>query len=561
MKVIRRGDMITASVAGSDYEPYRVTLEFDDTGIRDAGCTCPYDWGGWCKHLVAVVLALLHEADAIEERPAVDALLQDLDADQLYVLLEELVKRHPDILDDIEAQLPLLRMQPADTLASDSVLPSESPMSPRRLVQSLLRGGRGYYTTAFFQPSGSDTGPSNTQLYRAWALIQAGDGNSALAALDALTKMRIHDWLQIEGWDDEGEDFEEIGWLWTEAVLSAELGDAERRVWEKKLRRWQDALDDYGLEDVFVTAIEALQQGWDYPPLLRVFAGEITEKGAWEDEAPYHADALVIARLNVLERQGRYEDYLNLALAEGNFLYHLLMLARLNRVQALMETIEQYPCSLDEAFLVAQALHEYGHPEAALDLAQRALTFNSPDYQKGQLSAWLSELAEAMGYTEIASATAVTAFEVAPTLASYERALALAEDQQVVLRERLLDELRARPPSGSRDIIEIFLHEGLVDDAINALGPYAYYDTVRLVADAAISTHPEWVIEACRKQAEPIMDEGKAKYYYRAADWLAKARDAYRVAGREAEWRRYLDSLLEKHGRKYKLVPMLKALK
>lgn len=54
----------------------------------------------------------------------------------------------------------------------------------------------------------------------------------------------------------------------------------------------------------------AAELGWDYPPLVQVLQGEITERGAWGKEAPSYADALTIARLNVLERQARYQEYL-----------------------------------------------------------------------------------------------------------------------------------------------------------------------------------------------------------------------------------------------------------
>ena len=57
------------------------------------------------------------------------------------------------------------------------------------------------------------------------------------------------------------------------------------------------------------------------------------------------------------------------------------------------------------------------------------------------------------------------------------------------------------------------------------------------------------------------MDQGKAQYYGAAARWLGKARTAYQAAGRENEWPTYLADLLDRHGRKYKLVPLLEALK
>ena len=74
-------------------------------------------------------------------------------------------------------------------------------------------------------------------------------------------------------------------------------------------------------------------------------------------------------------------------------------------------------------------------------------------------------------------------------------------------------------------------------------------------------TQLDWVILACRKQAEYIMDRGKAELYSSAANWLAKARKAYQMLEHKEEWQTYLDELLVQHGRKYKLVPMLKALK
>jgi uncharacterized Zn finger protein len=56
------------------------------------------------------------------------------------------------------------------------------------------------------------------------------------------------------------------------------------------------------------------------------------------------------------------------------------------------------------------------------------------------------------------------------------------------------------------------------------------------------------------------MNEGKAKYYDAAARWIGKVRTAYLNMGRPKEWDTYLAELLDRHQRKYKLVPMLKAL-
>lgn len=562
LDVARRGEQVTADVAGSQYEPYRVDLEFDAGGIVSADCACPYDRGGWCKHIVAVVLTLVHEPESIEERAGIDDLLQDLSADQLRELLRQLAARYPNILDDIETQLALPRAQAATQPQLPRVRqPPVDPTPFRRQVRSILHGLGGMRASEAYWHVGDVVSQVGGVLGKAWEFIHAGDGNNALSILEAITEEYVDEWVELDDSDGyAGEFFDELGPAWTEAALSAELNAAERTAWQKKLQSWQSEISEYSIDAVFEPAIEALRQGWDYPPLLRVFAGEITEQGAWDGEALDCADALAVARLNVLERQGRYAEYLNLAEAAGQTTHYLIMLARQDRVQEVKAHVEQYPCSLDEAFVIAQALREYGHPEAALELAHQGLTFSSPEGHKAQLAAWLCELAGNLGRPDIASAAAVIAFKTAPTLGAYQRALELAGEGRLDLRQALLEDLRGRAGFGSREIIEVFLHEGFIDDAIKVLSPYTYYDTVRLVVDAALESRPDWAIQACRKQAEPIMDGGKAAHYHHAAEWLAKARLAYRVAGKEAEWRQYLQALLETHARKYKLVPMLRAL-
>src|SRR5947209_1755066 len=67
--LVRRGAAIEAEVEGSEPAPYRVRVGFDEGGITDAECSCPYDWGGWCKHIVATLLACLEAPETLEERP------------------------------------------------------------------------------------------------------------------------------------------------------------------------------------------------------------------------------------------------------------------------------------------------------------------------------------------------------------------------------------------------------------------------------------------------------------------------------------------------------------
>src|SRR5215470_8267284 len=74
-----RGNTLQGQVEGSQYTPYRVNISFDQGGVTAASCTCPYDSGGWCKHIVAVLLTCLYEGEDVETRPALDEILAELD--------------------------------------------------------------------------------------------------------------------------------------------------------------------------------------------------------------------------------------------------------------------------------------------------------------------------------------------------------------------------------------------------------------------------------------------------------------------------------------------------
>jgi len=50
------GNSITAIVEGTSN--YEVTIRMDKENI-EASCTCPYDWGGYCKHIVATLFLSL----------------------------------------------------------------------------------------------------------------------------------------------------------------------------------------------------------------------------------------------------------------------------------------------------------------------------------------------------------------------------------------------------------------------------------------------------------------------------------------------------------------------
>jgi uncharacterized Zn finger protein len=388
----------------------------------------------------------------------------------------------------------------------------------------------------------------------AWSFIEAGDGHNALLVLEAITDEYMEAWELLDDSDGELGDFsEELGAAWTEALLSVDLTPMEQERWGAKLDAWWRELEDYGVGETFDAALRAAEEGWSHPPLLRILEGEAQE----EEDIIERADPTVIARLSVLERQGRYQEYLRLAEAGGQTTSYITVLIRLGRVNEAVEYALKHLYTPDEALAVAGALREQEKLEEALRIGEHGLSL---DGRKGSLAVWLRDLASGMGKMELALEAALVAFRAERDLASYKRVRELSDEGWLKHREELLDYLRQNVPYYAPGHVEVFLHEKLIQDAIDAVEKSPTYSLLRQVADAAIESHPDWVIETCRDQAEEIMDSGKSNLYGKAVDWLAKARDAYLADGRPEEWQAYLDELVGLHQRKYKLRPMLEDL-
>jgi uncharacterized Zn finger protein len=563
LELVERGNQLHAEVQGNDPKPYRVTLTAEGGRVSRAECTCPYDRGSVCKHAVAALLAYFLEPKRVTKRPLLEEVLAPLERDRLQAILLELARR-PELAELIEARA-LALQTPAAPEAAGPPRKEPPPVDAaliRKQVRAAFRAG-GYRRGYDYQAASDSVDEVEQILQAARPHLEAGSGRGALTILEAVADELTENLDSL--YDEEGEAyafFEELGQLLAEAVLTADLSPEERREWERQIEEWQSRASDYGYDEAFGVARYAARQGWDYPPLQRVLQGEITERGAWEDEPAYCADELAEVRLKVLERQERWEEYLHLAEAESRTERYVTMLVRLGRIPEAVEYGLQYLDTRTEYLALARALEGAGASGGALRVAERGFAAREAGpYPTGELARWTRDLAARLGETERALQAALTVMREQPTLADYLAVQPLAGERWSEVREELLAQVRRRQSHYPSDEIDIFLHEGLIEDAMAAVDASPRHELVARVVDAALLTHPDWVFRACAHQFDRIADSGKSQYYREAVGWLEKARAALTTAGREAEWRSYLADVIARHNRKYSLRPMLERLR
>lgn len=99
-----RGNRLFASVQGSEWDPYQVGVTFTENDFT-ASCTCPYDWGEYCKHVVAALLTVSDDNSPIPVavKPPVADLIAEMDAASLRALVSQLIDADPGLADIVDA--------------------------------------------------------------------------------------------------------------------------------------------------------------------------------------------------------------------------------------------------------------------------------------------------------------------------------------------------------------------------------------------------------------------------------------------------------------------------
>jgi len=152
-KIWREGNVYKAIVRGN--EMYQISLQFEKEELK-YNCSCPYDFGGACKHVVAVILAFASDkkyakpasADFRKKDEEIKSLLQQSSPGDLKVFLEKTLKRNPDLAEDLKIFL----AGPTETPVTvpdykDRFIKDLNKMDLREMLEMWHREGEDYYDT------------------------------------------------------------------------------------------------------------------------------------------------------------------------------------------------------------------------------------------------------------------------------------------------------------------------------------------------------------------------------------------------------------------------------
>jgi uncharacterized Zn finger protein len=527
---IRQGNLLLADCAGSDIYHLRVNL--DEGGIQSASCTCPYEMGGYCKHLIALLLTYINKPDEFTERKSISALLENVDKAALVAILTKLADRQPELYNWLETSLPTVAVKKSDSEPRPVSQVSESAW--RKRVKNILRpGGRGYYDD--YQSAYGVAQELNEVVDAAIDMMTAGDAQGAITILTVLLEELSDAYEMFDDSDGElGDSADYAGENLAEAILSADLDEKERKNLASRVDPVAANLAGYGMDGLNLTQI-ALDYGWE--------------------TSSEYIDTLEAAKLNVLERQGRTDEFLALCQQNGQQLRYAKKLLEIGRMEEGISAAHQLSDPI-HVLDVAKVLRESNRLPDAIGLAEYGLNLEGPKFN---LAAWLAPLEEAQGRNEQALQAYLAAFAEGPGLEFYKHLQRLSGERW---QEMKPEQMKLLLQSNRIDaIVDVYLYEQEWDKAIAMAEKNLYgYNLREKVAEAVIAHRPDWVVRVSIKEAEKLIEPTQSKYYPHAARWLAKAKQAYLQSGRAAEWQAYFAQLKATYARRPSLQNELRKL-
>ena len=524
--VIQEREM-RAECAGSRYEPYRVRVAFGENGVTAASCTCPR--GGFCKHLVALLLTYVHRPDSFRTVPSLAEMLSQLDKDSLITLIRDMVEREPALLSMVELAATLARGGGVDgkTYRREALraMQHEDPDAVEADLSVLVESAR--------RLSGKGDWLNAGTIYQ--------------AVLDALVDGYEDD---LQGMDEEGDiaviadDCAEglaeclsrgrpdpaTRQSWLDTLLEAVLAEAGMGIdfasgAEEALFEHATAEEWAVLDEQVREALTENKSEWTREHLLDLMVGWRMEHGRGEEaEALIRELGTPRQRMFLAAREGKTDEAV--ALARSHFLHLPGVVIELADVLVENNAAEQ------AAALIA------GQVEGGKDYST---------YLE-----WLVKYHQERGETAAAISCQRRLFLQQPSVKMFTalRQVAQESGDWPKVRAEVLESLEKNGKNGA--LIDLALHEGNVARALELVSRREGWGWVNYrlkVANAAGKNHPEAAIGLYRELVEAAVGQRKRTGYQEAAGYLKRIRNLHQRLGSRPAWEEYIGSLRRKYAR------------
>ena len=519
-----RGTRATAIVALT--EPYEVALDWS-TPILDGTCTCPdFTDGEFCKHLVALGLALLDRAHVVgvsdQRSAAIDQYLDHLTREELIELVGRLIEGEPGPADLVRAEAvaaghyeavdaDALAQQVSASLSGLRFVDYRASYGVARHAEQLLDRLEGLLDAGAADSVAKALLRMTTRVRS--ILLHADDSSGVIGAAGQRAvelyaracregnpnPLSLAKWLVKFRRDSPG---------WPHVELSMFVDAFDERAlaqYRRAVHRWSDetaGADDFSRYEVRTALLELADHDRDIDRAVALLSSG----------SEHTAYGSIIDRLSVAGRRREAIEWLDRAVEAG----------RVSRIAH--GTRNNYwvpPAQAVDLYVAA------GRADDALAVLQTAFIARvGPESWRALL-----ELSDTLGQAKEQRQWAVETAE----------------------------ELAGRPYGSGADLISIYLTEGLVEQAWSAADRFGAGSAWKVLADVSATSRPREAAWLYRPQIDAKLVNADTRIYPEVARMLVDMRSLSEAAGDLSSFEDYVADVRSRYARRTSLIKAMQA--
>jgi uncharacterized Zn finger protein len=528
----RQDNRIWADCYGS--ELYQVSATLTASNVADLRCSCPYDWGGACKHIVALLLTYAHQSEDFHLIPPLRELLVNHSRDNLITLIEQVLQQYPDLLTSLEIAAEVSAPEPAGKAIATSAY--------RRQIQRALRGDDMDAIAKSLKPALTTA----EQLYTAGDRFNAG---------------RFYQVLLAEITDSYDGELQSVDYDGDIACFSQDAAEglknclADSAIDTATRQDWLNTLLDGFLEDVQLggmdfafgasEAIIELATDDEWAVLEERIRREISRlKSRWSKD---HLATLIAERLQhlgqdaasdeVLLELGSSEQQIFVLLKQGNYDIAISLAKR---------HFQSYPGLVIQ---FADALLAAGEAEKALQYMSEEANSNAHH----SADEWLAKYHREQGNPKAALKLEEANFLKYPLLRNYQGIQELAEPMGSwpKVRSRLLKQLKQDNHWNLLTEIAIYEQDGA--QALKLLKKLPVYQQAPFKLEIAQISEPKVAIALYEELVHSAIELKNRSAYQKAVWHLQSIQKLQKLSKTSKDWKQYIQRIREQY-------PTLRAL-
>lgn len=502
------GKKTTATVTGTN--DYKVTICADKEDI-EASCTCPYDWSGYCKHIVATLIALstdYHKVkkDGEEKAQEIEAILNSLSLNELREFLMAEFEENLSLRDHVTIYF------------SGRGSRRRSILDYKKEINLLYRQAAGRHG---FIEYGVEVDFSYI-CDLADRYIKVENFLEAACIYQALSEVIAENMDNVDDSDGYyGDEFEQALENFVNCTNKRRLDHKGKKGYILYLfGKYMENKPDYFQENYNYALREICQSSQDleyWKGLLEPYLPrDLPDHSQWSEY--YQAKKLLMMQLHILDR-----------LDDGEGFYKLIQ--------------RYYRQNHEFCLLYAHRLEKDGKIKGAVKIAEEGINI-FPDHLVKELRRFLGKLYKRQSpeYKE----NLVALFLQDRKWDDYEKLRrACSQEEWSQLLSVIISDLPKRGFSSEDTIIDIYLREEIFDKAIEGVLAQRNLSTLSRYHKELSGRYSEKYFNAYRELITPFAESGIGRPHYR--EIVRYLKEMRQIKGFEPEFRELVSLLKERY--------------